>query len=142
MDPEGEMGHRSVRVKAAKEERGGLKEADMEVDGEAPERESAELQSPIRKVIRTEDQESEVAKVSIRELEEQVLSSNEARINVVRITRPARNKKIQKLFQKIFHQKRKKKLFQISATITAVKMRSDTRSLRRWSLKKVEKLEQ
>ena len=36
-------------------------------------------------------EDSEVAKVSIRELEEQVLSPNESRINIVRIARQARN---------------------------------------------------
>ena len=45
VDPKGEMGHRSARVKAAREERRKLKEADMEVDGEAPQGESAEIQA-------------------------------------------------------------------------------------------------
>ena len=50
MDPKGKMGLRSARVKAAREESEKLKEAEMEVDGEAPREESAEIQSPKRKV--------------------------------------------------------------------------------------------
>ena len=47
---------------------------------------------------------SEIVKVSMRELEDQVLSPNEPRINVVRIARQARNEKKEKLFQ-IFRQR-------------------------------------
>ena len=59
VDPQGEMGRRSARVKAAKMERGDWKEGEMEVDGEAPQRESAEMQSPERKVIRVESEETQ-----------------------------------------------------------------------------------
>ena len=38
-------------------------------------------------------EDSEAAKVSMRELEEQVLSPNESRINIVRIARHARSDK-------------------------------------------------
>ena len=48
-------------------------------------------------------EDSEAAQVSRRELEEQVLSPNESRINIVRIARQARNDKRKKLFQ-IFRQ--------------------------------------
>ena len=47
---------------------------------------------------------SEIVKVSMRELEDQVLSPNEPRINVVRIARQARNEMKEKLFQ-IFRQR-------------------------------------
>ena len=49
-------------------------------------------------------EDSEITKVSTRELEEQVLSPNEPRINVVRIARPARTEMKEKLFQ-IFRQR-------------------------------------
>ena len=48
------MGHRSDRTKAARDESYMLKEAEMEVDGEMPQEERAEIQSPKRKVIRVE----------------------------------------------------------------------------------------
>ena len=48
------MGHRSDRTKAARDESYMLKEADMEVDGEMPQEERAEIQTPRRKVIRVE----------------------------------------------------------------------------------------
>ena len=48
-------------------------------------------------------EDSEAAKVSIRELEEQVLSPNESRMKTVRIARQARNDK-RILFQ-IFRQR-------------------------------------
>ena len=48
-------------------------------------------------------EDSEAAKVSIRELEEQVLFPNESRINTVRIARQARNDRRKNLFQ-IFRQ--------------------------------------
>ena len=44
MDSRGEMGYRSPRLKAAREER--KKEVEMELDGEAPQVENAEIQSP------------------------------------------------------------------------------------------------
>ena len=62
---QGEMGHRSARVKAAREERGKLKEAEMEVDREmevdagVSQAESAERYSPKRKVIRVESEETQ-----------------------------------------------------------------------------------
>ena len=40
------MEHRSARTKAAREEGEKLKEAEMEVDGEMPQQESFETQSP------------------------------------------------------------------------------------------------
>ena len=46
VDSKGEMGYRSPRLKAAREEREKLKELEMEVDGEAPQVEKAEIQSP------------------------------------------------------------------------------------------------
>ena len=46
VDPRGEMGYRSPRFKAAREESEKLKEAQMEVDGEVPKEESAAIQSP------------------------------------------------------------------------------------------------
>ena len=49
-------------------------------------------------------EDSEITKVSTRELEELVLSPNEPRINVVRIAGLARNEKKEKLFQ-IFRQR-------------------------------------
>ena len=53
------MGRRSARAKAAIEEREKLEEAGMEVDGEVPQEESAEIQSPIRKVTRVESEETQ-----------------------------------------------------------------------------------
>ena len=58
VDPKGKMGHRSARAKAAKEEREKLKEAEVEVEGEVPQEESAEIHSPKRKVIRVEREET------------------------------------------------------------------------------------
>ena len=46
MDSKGKMGHRSARTKAAREEGEKLKEAEMEVDGEMPQQEKVEIQSP------------------------------------------------------------------------------------------------
>ena len=59
MDPIGKMDHRSARVKTAREESEKLKEAEMEVDGEVPQEASAEIQSPKRKVIRVESEETQ-----------------------------------------------------------------------------------
>ena len=56
VDPTRKMGHRSARVKTAREEREKLKEAEMEVDGEVPQEESIEIQSSKRKVIRVESE--------------------------------------------------------------------------------------
>ena len=60
---------------------------------------------------------SEVAKVSIREVEAQVLSPNESRINIVRVPRQARNHKRKHVFQ-IFRQGE-------SEVLTAGKARRD-----------------
>ena len=49
VDPNGKMGHRSVRTKAAREVGEKLTEAEMEVDGEVPQEESVEIQSPKKK---------------------------------------------------------------------------------------------
>ena len=49
-------------------------------------------------------EDRECTKVSTRELEEQLLSPNESRVNVVRTARQARNEKKEKLFQ-IFKQR-------------------------------------
>ena len=49
-------------------------------------------------------EDSEITKVSTKELEEQGLSPNEPRINVVRIARQARNEKKEKTNQ-IFRQR-------------------------------------
>ena len=57
--PKGEMGHRSDRTRAAREESYMLKEAEMEVDGEMPQEGRAEIQSPKRKVIRVESQQTQ-----------------------------------------------------------------------------------
>ena len=57
--PRGEMSYRSGRVKAARKDRGELKEAEIVVDGEAPPSESAEIQSSKRKVIRVESEETQ-----------------------------------------------------------------------------------
>ena len=54
VDPKGEMDHRSAWVKAARGEVEKLKEAEM-----APQEESAEIQSPKRKVIRVESEETQ-----------------------------------------------------------------------------------
>ena len=48
-------------------------------------------------------EDSEVMKVSTRELKDQVLSPDESTVNIVRIARQARSEKEKKLFQ-IFRQ--------------------------------------
>ena len=53
------MGHRTARTKAPRVEREKLKEAEKEVDGEVPQEESAEIQSPKRKLIRAEPEETQ-----------------------------------------------------------------------------------
>ena len=65
MDPKGKIGHRSVRTRFANEESEEPKGAEnekqkkeMEVDEAAPHKASAEIQSPKRKVIRVESQET------------------------------------------------------------------------------------
>ena len=59
VDLKGKVGHKSARVKTAREESEKLKEAEMEVDGEVPQGESAEIQSTTRKVIRVESEETQ-----------------------------------------------------------------------------------
>ena len=123
MDPEGEMNHQSDGEKAAtdEEEKLGIskedkKEVEMEVDAGVSQAESAEIKSPKRKVIRVESEETQdhVCEMLTISLEEA-----EYRVLSASQEEPV-----------------------TSATITAVKKRSDIGSLRRWSLKKVEKLEQ
>ena len=59
VDPKGEMGYQPPRLKAAREEREKLKEAEMEMDGEMPQEESSESQISKRKVIRAESEETQ-----------------------------------------------------------------------------------
>ena len=59
VDPKGEVGHRSDRTKASREEKERLKEDETEVDGDAPQGKSAERQSLKRKVIRLESEETQ-----------------------------------------------------------------------------------
>ena len=54
VDPKGKMDHRSAWANATREESDKLKEAEMEVDGEVLQEESAEIQSPKRKMIQVE----------------------------------------------------------------------------------------
>ena len=117
MDPEGEMNHKSDGKRAAIEEEenwGILKEdkmeVEMEVDAGVPQAESSEIKSPKRKVIRVESEE----------------------------TRQSVRKKQRSLLCRVLLASQEEPF--TSATITAVKPRSDTDSLRVWSLK--EKLEQ
>ena len=60
VDPKGEVGRRSDRTKAAREEKERLKEDEMEVDGDAPQGKRAEIQPPERTVIRVESEETQV----------------------------------------------------------------------------------
>ena len=53
------MGHRSDRAQVTREESEKLKEAEMEVDGEVPQEDNAELQSPKSKVIWVESEETQ-----------------------------------------------------------------------------------
>ena len=57
--PQRKIGHRSVRTKIAREESDKPKEAEMKVDGEVLQEESFEIQSPKRKVIRVEPEETQ-----------------------------------------------------------------------------------
>ena len=59
MDPKGKMGHKSARAKVAREEREKPKKAEMEVDGVVPREESVESQSPKRKGIQVESEETQ-----------------------------------------------------------------------------------
>ena len=52
-------GHRPFRVKAARKESEESKGAGMEVDGKVRQKEDAEIQSPKRKVIRVESEETQ-----------------------------------------------------------------------------------
>ena len=58
-DPEGEMDHRPFRAKAARRKCRKSKEAGMEVDGGLPQGENVETQSPKRKVVRVESEETQ-----------------------------------------------------------------------------------
>ena len=58
VDPKGKMDHRSARTKFAREESEKPKEAEMDVDGAVRQEASVEIQSPKRKVIRVESEES------------------------------------------------------------------------------------
>ena len=59
VDPKGKMGHRSARTKIAREECEKPNEADMERDGEVLQDESFHIQSPKRKVILVESEETQ-----------------------------------------------------------------------------------
>ena len=59
VDRKGKMGHKSARTKVAREESEKPKEPEMEVDGDAPQEESFEIQSQKRKVIRVESEETQ-----------------------------------------------------------------------------------
>ena len=51
--------HRSAQTKVAREESEKPKKAEVEVDGDVPQEESVEIQSPKRKVIRVESEETQ-----------------------------------------------------------------------------------
>ena len=59
MDPQRGDGQQVTLVEATREERETLEEAELEVDGEAPQVENAEIQSPKRKVIRVGSEETQ-----------------------------------------------------------------------------------
>ena len=125
---EGEMYHQPDGKKAAVEETesmGRLKkdvmEIEMEVDAGVPQAESADVDSPKRKVIRgesveTQDYVCETLSISPEEAEELAFVPSA-------ISEP-------------------RGAIYFCDIITSVKKRSDTGSLRRWSLKVVERLEQ
>ena len=116
VDPKGKMGHRSARVKPAREESEKLKEAEVEVDGEVLQEESAEIQSPKRKVIWVESEETQdyvCETLAIRKKQRRWVSCRALSAN----------------HEGPF----------VGATIHAVKKPSDTGRLRQWWLKKVEK---
>ena len=114
VDPKWKVGHRSARVKAAREESEKLKEAEMEVDGEVPQGESAAIQTPKRKVIRVESEETQV-----------------------KLWQSARKKQRRWASCRALSANHEGPF--IGATIDAVKKPSDTGRLRQWLLKKVVK---
>ena len=59
VDPLGKMGHRSARTKISIEENEKTKEAEMAVDEAVPQEASVAIQSPKRKVIRVESEETQ-----------------------------------------------------------------------------------
>ena len=59
MEPKGEMGHKSDRVKVTREDKERLKDDEMKMDVDAPQRESAETKSSKRKMIRVEPEETQ-----------------------------------------------------------------------------------
>ena len=59
MNPEGEGRHEQVRAKITRKERANQAKMEEKVDGEAPGEEGAEIQSPKRKVIRVESEETQ-----------------------------------------------------------------------------------
>ena len=71
----GKMGHRAAPTEVAREESEKPEEAEMEVDGGVPQKEYVEFQSPTRKVIRVESEETqdnvrEILAISQAEAEE------------------------------------------------------------------------
>ena len=124
MDPEGEMNHQSDGKQAAIEEvenLGKLKDdemvVEMEVDAGVPQAESAGIKSPKRKVIRVDSEETQ--DYGCESVQKKQRSLPSCRVHLASHEEPF-----------------------LSAIIGAVKKRSDAGSLRRWSLKKVEKLDQ
>ena len=59
VNPEGEGRHEQVRAKITRKEKENQAKMEEKVDGEAASEEGAELQSPKRKVIRVESEESQ-----------------------------------------------------------------------------------
>ena len=59
VDPKGKMGHRSARTKITNDGNEKRKEADMEVDDAVPQEASVAIQSPKRKVMRVESEETQ-----------------------------------------------------------------------------------
>ena len=75
VNPEGEGRHEQVRANITRKERENQAKTEEKVDGEAPCEECAEIQSPKRKVIRVESEETqdcvrEALNLSINEAEE------------------------------------------------------------------------
>ena len=58
VDPKGKMDHRSARTKITNDGNEKMKEADMEVDA-VPQEASVAIQSPKRKVMRVESEETQ-----------------------------------------------------------------------------------
>ena len=59
VNPEGESRHRHVRAKMARKERENQTRVEKKVNGKAPSDDGAEVQSPKRKVIRVESEETQ-----------------------------------------------------------------------------------